>query len=158
MINTIKAAQHSYPVQSLEYRLVDTLAEATAMTQELRNLTDALHIMGIEGLTNNKGEAMSAASSIAVIVETYNKPTIGVVRYEVKAGALCAIIHRGQEQGETAARMLLDAIQGKQVSELPITRNKHGQSIINVTELKKLGITPSSSIVKDAVLVETLKK
>ncbi len=158
MIETIKAEVHSYPVQSFEYRLVDSLAKAVAMTKELRSLTDALHIMGIEGLINNKGETLSAAYSVAVIAETYDKPTIGVVRYEVEAGALCAITHRGQEQGETAAQMLLDAIQGKQISELPITRNKHGQSIINVTVLKKLGITPSSSIVKEADLVETLKK
>ncbi len=158
MINTITAELHSYPVQSLEHRLVNSLAEAVAATNELRNQTDALHVMGIEGLTDDKGEAISSVDSIAVIVETYAKPTIGVVRYEIEAGALCAVIHRGQEQGETAARMLLDVMQGKQVSELPIKRNRHGKSVINVTVLKKMGITPSSSIIKDADLVETIKK
>ncbi len=157
MIKTIKADVHSYPVQSFEYRLVDSVAEAVAMTKELRSLTDALHIMGIEGLTNNKGETMSAAYSVAIIAETYDKPTIGVVRYEVEAGALCAIIHRGQEQGGAAARMLLDAMHGKPISELPITRNRYGQSIINVTVLKKLGISPNSTVIKNTILVETVK-
>lgn len=155
MINTIKEEQHSYPVQSFEYRLVDSLAQAVEMTKGLRNLTDALHIMGIEGLIDDKGERLSATESTSVIAHTYGKPTIGVVRYEVEAGALCAVIHQGQEQGATAARMLLDAMHGKQFTDLPITRNRHGQSIINVTVLRKLGISPSASILKDTILVET---
>ncbi len=157
MINTIKKELHSYPVQSLEYRVADSLVEAVEMTKGLRNLTDALHIMGIEGLVDDKDKRLSAAESLPVIAETYNKPTIGVVRYEVEAGALCAVIHQGQEQGGTAARMLLDAMHGKPISKLPITRNRHGQSIINVTVLKKLNISPSSSILKNTILVETKK-
>ncbi len=157
MIKTIKKELHSYPVVSFEFRLTNSLVEAVKMTKDLRNRTDALHIMGIEGLVNDKNKTLSAAESLAVIAKTYGKPTIGVVRYEVEAGALCAVIHRGQEQGGTAARMLLDAMHGKQISELPVTRNKYGQSIINVTVLKKLGIFPSSSILKNTILVETEK-
>ncbi|MCP3876015.1 MAG: ABC transporter substrate-binding protein [Desulfobacteraceae bacterium] len=157
MINTIKKELHSYPVQSFEYRLVDSLAKAVEVTKGLHNLTDALHIMGIEGLLDDKGERLSATESTSIIAETYGKPTIGVVRYEVEAGALCAVIHQGQEQGATAARMLLDAMHGKQFSELPITRNRHGQSIINVTVLRKLDISPSASTLKDTILVETKK-
>ncbi len=157
MINTIKEELHSYPVQSFEYRLADSLTEAVEMTKGLRNLTDALHIMGIEGLVDDKGERLPATVSTSVIAETYGKPTIGVVRYEVESGALCAVIHQGQEQGGTAARMLLNAMHGQQFSELPITRNRHGQSIINVTVLRKLSITPSASILKNTILVETKK-
>ncbi len=157
MINTIKEELHSYPVQLFEYRLANSLVEAIEMTKDLRNLTDALHIMGIEGLVDKKNKTLPTAESVSVIVETYGKPTIGVVRYEVEAGALCAVIHQGQEQGGTAAQMLLDALHGKRISELPITRNRHGQSIINVTTLKKLGITPSSSILRNTILVETKK-
>ncbi len=157
MINTIKEEQSSYPVRSFEYRLANSLAEAVKMTKELRSLTDALHIMGIEGLVDDKNKTLPTAESLSVIAETYGKPTIGVVRYEVEAGALCAVIHRGQEQGETAARMLLDAMHGKRISELPVIRNRYGQSIINVTVMKKLGISPSSSILKNTILVETEK-
>ncbi len=44
MINTIKDEQHSYPVQSFEYRLANSLVEAVKMTKDLRSQTDALHI------------------------------------------------------------------------------------------------------------------
>jgi hypothetical protein len=50
------------------------------------------------------------------------------------------VIKTGQEQGDTSARMLLEAMRGKPVSELAVARNVRGQRIINVTALEAKGV------------------
>jgi ABC-type uncharacterized transport system substrate-binding protein len=51
--------------------------------------------------------------------------------------------------------MLLKAMGGTPVSKIPITRNRKGKPIINVTVMKALGITPKPILLKDAELVWT---
>lgn len=155
MIRAIEKEAATYPIESFQVRSATTLEEGLSFVEELRGITDALHIMGIEGLTDSSGRSLSTRDIIPKIVGAYGKPTIGVVQYEVEAGAMCAVIHRGQEQGETAATMMLKALGGKSMSELPMERNRRGKAVINLTELNKLGIKPNSVIVQDAILVET---
>jgi ABC-type uncharacterized transport system substrate-binding protein len=61
----------------------------------------------------------------------------------------------GQEQGATAAGMLLKAMKGTPVSEIPITRNQHGRAMINVTVMNAFGIKPKPIFLKGTELVET---
>jgi ABC-type uncharacterized transport system substrate-binding protein len=51
--------------------------------------------------------------------------------------------------------MLLKAMQGTPVSEIPITRNRRGKSIINVTVMKAFGIKPKPIILRGTELVRT---
>ncbi|MCK5705804.1 MAG: hypothetical protein KAI29_31860, partial [Cyclobacteriaceae bacterium] len=80
---------------------------------------------------------------------------IGGNRFHVEFGALCAVVKTGQEQGIVASEMLLKAIQGAAVSEIPITRNYEGKRVINVTVMEKLGITPRPIILLGTQLVKT---
>ncbi|XPS84216.1 uncharacterized protein Dvar_22340 [Desulfosarcina variabilis str. Montpellier] len=59
-----------------------------------------------------------------------------------------------QEQGFTAAKMLLKAMQGTPVSSIPITRNQLGKPIINVTVMKAFGIKPKPILLKGVQLIE----
>jgi ABC-type uncharacterized transport system substrate-binding protein len=51
--------------------------------------------------------------------------------------------------------MLLKAMGGTSVSEIPITRNWQYRPIINVTVMKKMGIKPKSILLQGAELVRT---
>ena len=62
------------------------------------------------------------------------------------------MVKTGREQGETAARMVLDLFGGGKIGEIPITRNSNGRRAINVTTAERLGITLES----DAILGSTL--
>ena len=85
----------------------------------------------------------------------FDKPIIGANRYHVRQGALCAVVKTGQEQGETAAKMLLKAMQGTAVADIPITRNYKGKRIINVSVMEKLGIKPRPVVLLGAELLKT---
>ena len=83
------------------------------------------------------------------------KSVIGSNEYQVRLGALCSVVHRMQEEGEVAARILLKAMQGMPVSQMPITQNKQGRAFVNVTMLKALGINVESNILTSVKLVKT---
>ena len=65
------------------------------------------------------------------------------------------MVKTGQEQGQTAAKMLLKAMQGTPLSEIPITRNYKGKRVINVTVMEALGIKPKPIVLLGAELVRT---
>lgn len=85
--------------------------------------------------------------------ELYRGPMIGANKYHVDTGALSAVVKTGQEQGETAAAMLLKALTGTPISALPVTPNHRGRRIINVTTMKALNIHPRPIILRGATLV-----
>ena len=58
------------------------------------------------------------------------------------------MVKTGEEQGVTAARMLLKAMQGTPVDQIPIEVNKFGKRYINVTVLKKMGLNQNLSCFK----------
>ncbi len=79
------------------------------------------------------------------------------LEFEVKLGVLCAVLTTGQEQGETSANMLMKAMQGTPVSQIPITQNRHGKRVINVTVMKSLGIRLKPAVLGTVELVRTEK-
>jgi len=65
------------------------------------------------------------------------------------------VVKTGQEQGRTAAKMLLKAMKGTPFSEIPITRNYKGSRVINVTVMEALNIKPRPIVLLGAQLVRT---
>lgn len=57
--------------------------------------------------------------------------------------------------GQTAARMLLKAMDGTKVSQIPIVRNRQEKRMINVTALMRLGIKPDPSALIGVELIRT---
>jgi ABC-type uncharacterized transport system substrate-binding protein len=49
--------------------------------------------------------------------------------------------------------MLLKAMQGTPIRDIPITRNRLSRAIINVSVMKALGIKPKPIILKDTELI-----
>ena len=92
-----------------------------------------------------------------MITETFGKPTAGNNRYHVKSGLLCAVIKMGQEQGETAAHKLLQAMQSTPISQIPITQNTKGKRVLNVDTMKALGMKPKPHVLQGIELITTQK-
>jgi hypothetical protein len=53
--------------------------------------------------------------------------------------------------------MLIKAMQGTALSEIPITRNYKGKRVINVTVMEAFGIKPKPIVLLGAELVRTKK-
>lgn len=151
----IKSESGTYPANSVDVRFPETLSQAVAMTEELKNQTDALFITGLESLPDDTGKLLTEKDVIPVIAKTFGKPTTSPDVFNIKCGLLCAVSKTGQEQGATAARMLLKAMRGMPVSEIPITRNRYGKRVINVMVMRELGIKPRPIILQGAELVHT---
>lgn len=132
----------SYPAKSVDFKRPKTLKEAIAMATELRPLCDALFMEVMDGLLDENGDPLSESDIIPAVTKAFGKPTFCANKYTAENGVLCAVVKTGQEQGETAARMLLKAMQGTPISQIPVTRNHHGKAILNVTVMKSLGIRP----------------
>jgi ABC-type uncharacterized transport system substrate-binding protein len=129
-----------------------TLKDVIAMAEELKEKADALYFSSMQGIKAEDGILVPDKKILTILAQTFEKPLIGA---DTTNGALCAVVTTGQEQGSTAAKMLLRALEGTPVSEIPITRNYQGKRVINVSLLKAFGIKPRPDILRGAELVIT---
>jgi len=154
-MKTFQEESESYIAKFIEFKLPKNIKEAAAMATEMKDKCDLLFVATMKGIHDDKGQPLTEKEAIRTVVKTFGKATFTNVEHGVKYGILCAVIQRGWEQGETAANMLLKAMQGTPVSEIPITRNQHGKAMINVTVMKEMGIKPNPGILRTAELVKT---
>jgi ABC-type uncharacterized transport system substrate-binding protein len=151
----IRREAESYPATVSAIRLVKDLNQALAVTGNLKSTSDALFVIAMEGLPDPSGRPLAEKNTYRLLSRAYGKPVIGMNDFNIRAGLLCAVVKTGQEQGSTAARMLLRAMEGTPVSRIPITRNRMGKRLLNVSVMKSLGITPRPVFLVGTQLVET---
>jgi len=150
-IREVEAAGLTY----INAKLPQTLHEALALAEKFKSECDVIMVSTLQGILDENGESMTNRTAISRIVKAFGKPTIGSTFSDVQDGALCAVIQSGKEQGRTAADMLLAAMEGKPVSQIPITQNKYGRRIINVDTMNDLCIEPKPIVIRNAELVRT---
>jgi len=155
LIRQIQSESDTYSATFIDFKLAKTLKDAVTMTAELAEQCDALYISGLWGILDENGDSVSEKEAIALATKTFGKPTIATNADLVELGILCAVVQSGQEQGGTAAKMLLQAMEGTPVSQISITRNHQGKKIINVTVMQALGIKPGPEALIGAELVKT---
>lgn len=127
--------------------------ELEAHSKSLRTGCDTLVIDSLEGILDSESKPMNNREALKVLTGIYSGPILGGNRYQVEQGAWAAVVKTGQEQGETSAEMLLQAMRGTPVAKIPVVRNSKGQRIINVTALESHGITPRPIVLRGATLV-----
>ncbi len=145
----------TYPVKSVAFILPETLNEALSAINKFREKSDALFFETMDSIQDESGRMLSDKEVIPIVAKAFGKPLISNTLDHVKSGCLCAVVKTGQEQGSTAAEMLLMAMHGTPVSQLPITQNQHGKRFINLHVMNALGIKPVSNALKGVKLVRT---
>lgn len=151
----VEGESESYLANVNHFILASKLSELGKLKATLNKDCDAIYIDSLEGIEDGKGNALNHRQVFVQLENIYNGPFIGANKYHVDQGALSAVVKTGQEQGEGAAHLLLKAMTGTPVSELPVTRNYRGRRIINVTTMEKLGIKPRPIVLRGATLVKT---
>jgi len=155
-LSQIQRESESYSAELTSFMMPKTVKELVTMTEELRATSDTLFIASLAGIVDDSGDPISEKEGVKIALKAFgNKPAIGDEGYTVKYGALCTVVRTGQEQGETAARMLMKALSGTPVSDIPTTQNHKGKRVINATVIKALGIKPRPEILRGAELVRT---
>jgi len=153
ILKQMQDEQKGYSARLVTSKFVSSVNEAVETARELKAKCDALFITPMDGLPSREGKHLTTEEVTPLIVRTFGKPTFSENSFNVKSGILSAVVKTGQEQGSTAARMLLQAMRGTPVTEIPITRNRHGKRMINVTVMKSLGILPKPVYLIDTELV-----
>lgn len=144
---------HTFPMELTAARFPKTLVEGKAMANELRGLCDVLFIPTMNGIRDDDGSPLSDKQVLPVVTDIFAKPVIGDQKFTIQYGMLCGMTQHPDEQGFTAAKMLLKAMQGTPIQNIPITRNRLTQAIINVTVMKAFGIKPKPILLKDTKLI-----
>lgn len=144
--------KNTLPALSLDFRYPETLEGALADAREMAGYCDLLFVAALEGIADKDGRPVPDAEAMPAVARAFNGPTTGTSAYAIKLGLLCAVVKTGQEQGRLAAEQLLKAMTGTPIKDIPVTANILGKRIINVTEMRNLGISPKPLVLKGAEL------
>ncbi|MCK5544265.1 MAG: hypothetical protein KAI35_03545 [Desulfobulbaceae bacterium] len=153
-IARIKQEMEEYPVRIVEFVTVNSMTELKKIIPALGKKADAILMLALPGIRDINGKPLKEGSDAHPIASRLcNKPTLGGSMWHVKNGILCAVAKTGQEQGDLAARMAFDILNGKSIQDIPITWNKNGRRMINMTTARKLGIKLNPSVITATEIV-----
>jgi len=153
----VRSESEVYLAKFVDFKLAKTIKEALATVEVFKEQCDLLFVGATNGILDDDGKPLDNKQVTQIVAKAFGKPMIGSNSFHVEFGVLCAVVKSGQEQGRTAAEMLLKAMQGAPISDLPITENQHGKRMINVTVMKSLGIKPTRRALIWAELVTTVE-
>lgn len=149
----VEGERNDYPLRAGAFHHVATTADLARVTRELPRGCDVLFVDSLEGIADENKAPLNHAQVMKLLRAQFKGPILAGNRYQVEQGAWAAVVKTGQEQGDTSARMLLEAMQGKPVSAIPVARNVRGQRIINVSAMEANGITLRPLDIRGATLV-----
>ncbi len=155
VLDQVRREADTYAAAVCSLTAVSEQTDLQALAHELSGQCDAVYMDGVGGISDGEGGILSYRQVLQTLTSVWQGPVLGANRYHVDEGALSAVIKTGQEQGRRAAEMLLDAMEGKPVTEIAVTRNYRGRRVINVSTMKTLNITPRPITLRGADLVRT---
>ena len=141
-----------FSAKMVRFMTPETLEEALNMARESRENADLLFLVGLFGVKSG-GVPSTEKEVIPQLVAAFGKPTTGISASVVRFGALSAVITNSREHGHRASTMLLKAMSGTPVSQLPVRRNSQGERVLNVTTLRRLELSPDPIVLRGVELV-----
>jgi len=139
-VEQMRREQAGYPVEIVRYVGLQTLEQALAAVRSASAGVGAFFWLNLTGITDEAGAPVEDTDAVRRISEASPIPIIAADDYQIEAGALCGVIKTGFEQGELAARMVLEALGGTSPRDIPIVKNSNGKRYINVSTARRLGI------------------
>ena len=155
ILKQVEIESDNYLAKFAGFKLVKTIKETVAVLDEYKKTCDAIFITSTNGILDTNGNPLDNEQVTKAIIKLYNKPLIGANDFHVRYGVLCAVVKSGNAQGRMSAEMLLKAIKGTPIKHIPITVNKYGKRMLNVTVMKELGIRPKRRVLVGTQLVKT---
>ena len=137
------------------FQLVKSIKETLVVLAEYQKTADALFISATNGILDDDGNSLDNLQVTKIVAKLFKKPLIGANDFHVKYGVLCAVVKSGKAQGKIAAEMLQKAMNGTPIEQIPVTKNKYGKRMLNVTVMKELGVRPKRRVLVGTELVKT---
>ncbi|OMH25294.1 ABC transporter substrate-binding protein [Motiliproteus sp. MSK22-1] len=155
VLKQIKKDSDHYGVNICGLTEVNNRNDLFEAAKKLDSFCDAVYIESTEGILDQGGDTLSYQQVLTDFTSIFRGPILGANQYHVAQGALAAVIKTGQEQGAKAASMLMRAMKGVPVAQLPITRNFKGRRVLNVSTMKALNLNPRPIIFRGTDFVRT---
>ncbi|MFN7751019.1 MAG: ABC transporter substrate-binding protein [Pseudomonadota bacterium] len=149
----VERERSRYPVAAGTFFMRSSLKELTAISRPLMSECGALFVDSLEGMLDDSGVALNNAQIMKVLRGLFPRPIIAGNAYQVEQGAWFAVVKTGQEQGQLSAEMLLAAMRGRPVSQIPIQQNTRGLRIINASAMEKNGVKLRPELIRGARVV-----
>jgi ABC-type uncharacterized transport system substrate-binding protein len=154
--NQVESESHSYIAKLTNFKLVHTIKETLEVVETFRKTSDLLCVEASNGILDAEGKPLNYKQVTQIVAKAFRKPMIGGNDFHVQNGVLCAVVKSGQTQGRIAAEMLLKAMKGTPVWQIPITVNKYGKRLLNVSVMQSLGIRPKRRALIGTELIRTM--
>ena len=155
ILKQVQSELDSYVLKYVDFKLVNTVAETLTALKTYQKTADALFITATNGILDAEGRSLNNMQVTKIVSNNYKKPLIGANDFHVRYGVLCAVVKSGNVQGKVSAEMLLEAIKGKPIKDMPVTYNKYGKRMLNVTVMQELGIRPKRRVLVGTELVKS---
>ncbi len=141
ILNQFDQEKKSYSAEIVDIVKMDSITNTFKLIDYLQSKADALIVLNPTGILDERGRPMEGLDAATAIANRSKKPIVARNKWAIRAGMLCGVVKTGQEQGSLAARMVQDIFNGKSIKDIPVTQNRNGLRIINVTTARRLGIT-----------------
>lgn len=102
---------------------------------------------------SDHSESVVPEKIMAWVVENSQLPIIGFFIFTVDDGGLVGYLESGVEHGMEAAKMARQIMGGKTAGDIPVKTALQGQSMLNLTTARKLGITIPAEIIKNTEII-----
>lgn len=131
-----------------------TVEETLDAAIALQSKYDALYLDHFEGMCDASGTCYSQKDIMGRLLRRLPQtPIVCGNDYAIRAGCFVAVMKTGYEQGQLAGKAVLALSQGKQVRDIPVMRNVEGIKIVNLSAMKRLGITPAGDALRGVKLI-----
>ena len=155
ILKQVEIESNTYLTKFAGFKLVQSIKETLVALAAYQKTSDALFITSTNGILDADGNSLDNQQVTKIVAKFYKKPLIGANNFHVKYGVLCAVVKSGKAQGRIAAEMLVKAMKGTPIKQIPVTKNKYGKRMLNVTVMKDLGIRPKRRVLVGTELVKT---
>ncbi len=132
----------------------ETVEEALGMIAGLDDNVDLLVLGPMEGLRDRSGQNLSEEQIIPQLQTAFGKATVGLTRGGIWHGALGGVIINLKEQGYWAARLLIAAMDGTDLTAADARKNLRGIRVINASTMKLMGVMPDPLLLRGVELVK----
>ncbi len=149
----VESEKAGYPAKVNAFYLVKSAREIEELEKKLQAGCDTLFTDSLEGIVDDAAKPMNHAEITQVLSKVYRGPILGGNHYQVEQGSWAAVVKTGQEQGEKSGAMLLKAMHGTPLANLPIVQNNQGRRVINVSALDSRGVTIPPTVLRGSTLV-----
>ncbi len=141
-----------YPVELTDFLSVASMAEAKAVLTKIKNSVQAVLVLNLSGITDDRGLPMDNSQVIADL-RKLALPMIATQDYAIEAGALCGVVQLGREQGFRAGQIAREIMGGKKPGEIPVERNLNGQRYLNLTTARQLNLPLGREVILGSKLL-----